>query len=297
PAAAGPAAAARPARAALAAALAGAAAAHGAEALAILAAVSALLARGAEPLGDAAAPAGRVLVAEARLAPAAGHAVALRHDLALVDPDLDADAPGRGLRLDEAVVDVGADRVQRHTALRVLLGAAHLRAAEAAGALHLDAGGAAADRGCERALHRTAERHTVLKLLRDRLRDELRVELGALDLVDVDVDVLLRHRVDLAAQRVHLDAGLADHDAGARRVDVDGDPLLVLADQDVRQPRMRQLEVDVLADLDVLDQRACELLLADHPVRLPVVDDADAQAAGMNLLSHLACSLLLGDLE
>src|SRR4051812_30400134 len=125
------------------AALAGTAAAHGAEALAILVAVAAGLARGAEALGDTAATAGRVLVAQARLLAAAGNAaVALRHDLALVDPDLDADAAGRGARLDEAVVDVGANRVQRDAALGVLLRPAHLRAAKAARALHLHAGGA-----------------------------------------------------------------------------------------------------------------------------------------------------------
>src|SRR5581483_3575658 len=256
-----------------------------AEVGAVLIAVTAGLARSAETLGDAAAAARRVLVAEAGVA-SADPAVALRHDLALVDPDLDADAAGRGLRLDEAVVDVGANRVQRDAALRVLLGARHLRAAEAAGALHLDSRSTAADRRRETALHGAPERHAVLQLLGDRLRDELRVELGALDLVDVDVHVLLRHRVHLFAQRVDLDTGLADDDAGARGVDVDRDALLVLADQDVGQARVRQLLEDVLADLDVLDQRSGELLLADHPVRLPVVDDADAQAAGMNFLSH-----------
>src|SRR5581483_10307758 len=227
-----PLAAARACAGALSAALAGPAAAHGPEALAVLPAPAAGLARGAEALGNAAAAARRVLVAEARLLAAARDAaVALRHDLALVDPDLDADAAGRSLRLDEAVVDVGPDRVQRHAAFGVLLRTAHLGPAEAARALHLDAGRTRADRGGERALHRAPERHAVLQLLRDRLGDELRVEFGALDLVDVDVDVLLRHRMHLAAQRVDLDARLADHDAGARGVDVDGDPLLVLADE------------------------------------------------------------------
>src|SRR6185437_16053499 len=107
-----------------------------------------------------------------------------------VDPDLDADAAGRRLRLDEAVVDVGADRVQRHATLAVLLAPAHLGAAEAARALDLHAGGAGADRARERTLHRAAERNAIRQLLRDRLRDELRIQLGALDLVDVDVDVL-----------------------------------------------------------------------------------------------------------
>src|SRR5829696_1510006 len=271
------------------AALAGPAAANGAEPLAILLPAAAALARSAEALRAAAAAARRVLVAQARLLAAARDpAVAFGHDLALVDPALDADPASRRASLDKAVVDVRADRVQRHAALRVLLRAAHLRAAEPSGALHFHACRTRADRGGERALHRAPERHTVLKLLGDRLRDELRVELRALDLIDVDVDVLLRHRVHLAAQRVHLDTRFADHDPGARGVDVDRDPLLVLADQDVGQAGVRKLLEDVLANLDVFDEGACEFLLADHPVRLPVVDDADAQAARVNLLAHQA---------
>src|SRR5207247_3635350 len=109
--------------------------AHRAETLAILAAAAARLARGAESLERAAATAARVA-----FRPVAGDAlVALGHDLALVDPDLDADPAGVRLGLHEAVVDVRADRVQRHATLRIALAAAHLAAAEAAGALDLDA--------------------------------------------------------------------------------------------------------------------------------------------------------------
>src|SRR5207247_1552611 len=72
---------------------------------------------------------------------------ALGHDLALVDPDLDADAAEGRLRLDEAVVDVCADRVQRDAPLGVALGTAHLGAAEPTAALHLHAVGTGAHRG------------------------------------------------------------------------------------------------------------------------------------------------------
>src|SRR5262249_37382306 len=142
------------------------------------------------------------------------------------------------------------------------------------------------DRRRERALHRAPERDAVRELLRDRLRDELRVELGPLDLVDVDVDVLLGQRVQLTAQRVDLYTGFADHDSRPGRVDVDRDPLLVLADQDVGQARVRKLVVDVLADPDVLEDVVRELLLAGVPVGLPVVDDAHTESARMNLLAH-----------
>src|SRR5205085_5466732 len=64
------------------------------------------------------------------------------HDLALVDPHLHADAAEGRAGLEEAVVDVGAEGVQRHTTVRVALGTRHLRAAEAAGHLDADALGA-----------------------------------------------------------------------------------------------------------------------------------------------------------
>src|SRR5262245_33263972 len=63
-------------------------------------------------------------------------------DVTLVDPDLDADAPRGGAGLPEAVVDVGSQRVPRHPAFAVPLGAAHLRAAEPTRALDADAEGA-----------------------------------------------------------------------------------------------------------------------------------------------------------
>src|SRR5262249_44042052 len=180
---------------------------HRAEALAVGLATAAALPGGGKPLGGAASPAGLVLVAEARVL-LGETLVALGHDLALVDPDLHADPAEGRLRLTGAVVDVRTDRVQRDTALRGALDAAHPAAAEAAGALDLHAVGAGAHRRGERALHRPPEAHTVLELLGDRLRDQLGVEFGALVLVDVDVDVLVRHRVNVLAQRVDLDARL-----------------------------------------------------------------------------------------
>src|SRR6516225_1971384 len=63
--------------------------------------------------------------------------------LAPVDPDLHADPAERGAGLVEAVVDIRAQRVQRHPALTVELRARHLRAAETARALHPDPLGAA----------------------------------------------------------------------------------------------------------------------------------------------------------
>src|SRR5688500_281783 len=87
---------------------------------------------------------------------------ALRHaaeDLALHDPDLHAEQAVRGLRLGESVVDVGAQRVKRHAAFAVPLGAGHLGSTETACTVDLHALRAELLRGLDGLLHRPAERH------------------------------------------------------------------------------------------------------------------------------------------
>ena len=132
--------------------------------------------------------------------------------------------PLRGARLAEAVVDVGAQRVQRHPTLAVPLGAAHLGAAEATRALHADAEGTGLLGVLHGALHGPAEGDAVDQLVGDALGDQRRVELGALDLDDVELH--LRVAGDLGeqgAQLVGLGATATDDDARAGGVDVDAD--------------------------------------------------------------------------
>ena len=59
------------------------------------------------------------------------------------------------------------------------------------------------------------------------------------------------------------------------------------------RPACDELAVDVVADLEVLGQVAREVLAGREPVRLPGVDDADAEAAGMDLLAHYESASLL----
>src|SRR5699024_4091517 len=111
-------------------------------------------------------------------------------DVALVDPHLHADAAEGGAGLVEAVVDVRPQGVQRHAPLAVELAAAHLGAAEATGDVDPDALHAGALRGLHALAHGTAERDPGRELLGDALGDQLGVGLGALDLEDVQLDLL-----------------------------------------------------------------------------------------------------------
>src|SRR5439155_1595616 len=152
-------------------------------------------------------------------------------DLALEDPDLDADRPRRRVRGGETVIDVGADRVQRHAPVAVPLAARDLAAAQPARARDADAVGAQPERGRHRLLHRPPEGHALLQLQRDVLGHELRVQLGVDDLLDVEVDLLPRARLELVLQLLHLGALAADDDAGPRGED--GDPRAVRRALDV----------------------------------------------------------------
>src|SRR5262249_2998744 len=104
------------------------AAAHGTETLAVGPPPPLTLAETfARPTAPAAAR--LILVAEPQLSIGSDALVALRHDLALVDPHLDADPAEGRLGLGEPVVDVGSNRVERDAPLGIGLGAAHLRTA------------------------------------------------------------------------------------------------------------------------------------------------------------------------
>src|SRR5207248_1707552 len=97
-------------------------------------------------------------------------ALVLRHrvvgqDLALEHPHLDAAGAVGGLGGRLAEIDVGAQRVQRHPALAVPLGAGDLGAAQAAAAIDPDALGAEPHGRLHRPLHGAAEGHPALELL------------------------------------------------------------------------------------------------------------------------------------
>src|SRR6478736_6559332 len=88
-----------------------------------------------------------------------------------------------------------------------------LSAAESAAAFDLDALRAHAHRALHRALHGASERDALRELAGDVVRHELRIELGTLDLLDVDPDFRAREMRELVAQLVDFSALLADDDA------------------------------------------------------------------------------------
>src|SRR5690606_34228610 len=196
------------------------------------------------------------------------------------------DAAERGAGLEQAVVDVGAQRVQRHPALAVELRPRHLGAAEAPGALDPDALHLrAAHGGLDALAHRAAERHAVGQLLGDRLGHQLRVRLRVLDLEDVQLHLLAGELLELAADAVGLRAAPADHDARPGGVDVHPHPVAGALDLDLRDAGPLHALGEHAADGDILLD-VLGVLLVGVPARLPVGGDAQTEPVRVDLLTH-----------
>src|SRR6478735_1776229 len=208
-------------------------------------------------------------------------------DLALVDPDLHADAAEGGLGLVEAVVDVGTQGVQGHAALAVELRARHLGAVETTRALDPDALGTRAHRGLHGLLHRAAELHAAGELLGNTLGDQLCVDLGLLHLEDVQLHLLAGELLQLATQAVGLGATATDDDAGTRGVDVHTDAVagaldLHLGDAGALHALGQEAtDGDVLTDVGLVE-------LVGVPPALVVGGDAEAEPVRVDLLTHQA---------
>src|SRR6185369_3579984 len=191
-----------------------------------------------------------------------------------------------GTRLEEAVLDVGAKRVQRHPALAVELGAAHLGAAEAAGDLHPNAfDQRVLHRRLDGLTHRAAEADPAGQLLGNALGNQLRVRLGVLHLEDVQLHLLAGELLQLGADPVGLGTLAADDDARTRGVDVDADPVPGALDVHLGDAGTLQAPGHQLADLDILsDVVLVELVRV--PAALPVGGDAEPEPVRVNLLAH-----------
>src|SRR5476649_2830890 len=210
----------------------------------------------------------------------------MRHDLALEHPHLDAAGAEGGEGGRDAVVDVGAQRMQRHAAFAVPLHAGDLGAAQAARAVDADTLGTQAHGRLHGALHGAAEGDTALELLGDVLGDQRRVDLGLADLDDVEGHFAVGHLGEIAAQLLDVGALLADHHARTGGVDRDAGALGRTLDDDLGDTRLVQALVQHLADLDVLVEHRRIFRAFGVPARVPGPVDAETQTDRIYLLTH-----------
>src|SRR5262245_53516720 len=207
--------------------------------------------------------------------------------VALVEPHLHADATGGGAGLAEAVVDVGPQRVAGDPAFAVALGAGHLGAAQAAGALHLDALRPRLLGVLHGPLHGPAEGDPGRQLVGHALGDEGGVQLGLLDLLDVELHLGVAGDLGQPGpQAVGLGPTAPDDDARARGVHVDPQAVTGALDLDPADGGMGQLAHQEVADLPVLDDVVAVLVTVGEPAGLPVGGDTQPEAVRVDFLTH-----------
>src|SRR5262249_47968057 len=215
----------------------------------------------------------------------------LRHrimleDFSLEDPDLHSAGAVRGEGGRYPIIDVGPQRVQRHASFAIPLHARDFRPAEAARAVDADAFGTETHCRLNRALHGAAECDTTLELLRDRFRNQLRVQLGLADLNDIDDDIPVRELGNSLPQVLDVGSLLADDYARAGRVDGHAALLVRPLDDDMRHRCLLELLHQLLADLDVLVEQRAVFRLTGEPARIPGAVDADTQPDRIDFLTH-----------
>src|SRR5208337_1957109 len=213
------------------------------------------------------------------------HRIVLK-DLAFEDPDLNADNAVSRLGLGRAIVDIGAERMQRHAAIQIPFHARDFRAAEAARNTDADALRAKAERGLSRALHRAAESNAALKLLRNALSGKRGIELRLTHLDDVQIDLRRGELRELTAQLLDIGAFLANQNARARRVHRDAALLVRPLDHDLGDPGLTALLQNELADPEILMQKLAVLALVGVPAAIPRPVDSEPEPDRVDFLTH-----------
>ena len=118
------------------------------------------------------------------------------------------------------------------------------------------------------------------------LGDELGVEIGALDLLDVELHRLLGERLHLLGELVDLLALAADHEARARSADADRDLLALALDRNLGDPRLVQALLQVALDQQVfLEQLG--VVATGEPAGVPRLDDPEPEPDRIGFLTHV----------
>ena len=203
----------------------------------------------------------------------------------LVGPAFYADDAVGGVRFGKAIVDVGAQRMQRKLTLQIPFRPGDFGAVEAARHPDLDSLAAEAERRVHTLAHGAAEGDALLQLEGDRLCHQLSVQFGLMHFLNVDEDFALGAFGQVALQLLDFGAFAADDDARARREDRDAELLtrtvhLNGADAGGLEP-LGEAGLQIEVFLEKLG-----VVMLGIPARTPRLGHAKAEAVGMYFLTH-----------
>src|SRR5207244_4794536 len=129
------------------------------------------------------------------------------------------------------------------------------------------------------------EGDAALQLGGDVLGHELRVELRALDLLDVDVDLAVDQLLQLVAQLVHLRPLAPDDDARPRGVDVDAHLVGGALDVDLRDSGVGETLLQIVAELQIAMQRL-GVGLPREPAGVPRLVESEPKSVRVYFLTQ-----------
>src|SRR5687768_13113208 len=208
------------------------------------------------------------------------------HDLAAVDPHLDADLSERGLRFRQTVIDVRAQSVQRQLSLKVPLTAGDLSAIQTATHLDLNSLCAETKRLFDGLSHRAAKSDALFELRGNLLGLQLRVQFRLVDLLDRNEHFTSGLHREIALEFVDLSALASDDDSRSRGIDDDLQTVRGSFDIDVRNAGARETLFQISFQFEVFEQELAELLFR-KPMRVPVFVVAESKTVWMNFLTHV----------
>src|SRR5690606_2282798 len=194
-----------------------------------------------------------------------GRHFAVGQHVALVDPHFDADDAVSRLGFGRAVVDIGAQGVQGHTAFAIPLGTGDFDAVQATRAHDLDALGAKTHGVLHGAFHGAAELDALFELLGDGIGHQLCVGFGLADLFDVDVHRHAHQTLQIRLEVLDVLAALADHHTRTSRVNSDACILGRTLDDHAAYGRAFKLFLEVFAYADIFSQHATERFVVGVP--------------------------------
>ena len=189
------------------------------------------------------------------------------------------------MRFGGAVIDIGAQSMQRKLPLQIPFAARDFRTVQPAGYTNFDPLATKPQRRIDGLAHSAPECHALFQLQGNRFRHELGIELRLVHFLDVDEYFafgLLRERgLEL------LDLGALAADDDARTGSPDRDPKLVARTIDFNRTDARRLQLlaQAFLEFEIFLQEPRVSLLRE-PARAPRLVEAEPETVRMNFLTH-----------
>jgi hypothetical protein len=220
-----------------------------------------------------------------------------RKNITLINPYFDANQTKSRMRLCLPVIDVGTQSMQRNLSLDLFLAPSNFRSTQPPANKYLDAFRVAFYCLLHCLFHSAPERNTLLQLLRNRACYQVGIQFWSTNFKNIQAYTLPRLRLQSSTQVINFLPVLSDHDP--RFCGMNCDRYLVRSSTlnlNFRNCCVCQLFMDTIADHQVFGEQVFIVTLS-VPARLPVFNDAEPEADGMDFMSQICPPSLITGLR